>query len=144
MVTALSGTAVERAHARPNPYKGLRAFDEPDAPDFFGRDTLVDEILARLGDCGLRGRLVLVVGGSGSGKSSVVRAGLLPRVRGGGAPGSASWFVAAMVPGASPFKELAESLRRIAVGRTRGLADEMAASEQGIDRVVRRIVPDRG
>lgn len=63
---------------RPNPYKGLRAFDESDAEDFFGRDAVADEIVARLARAGRAGRLVLVVGGSGSGKSSVVRAGVLP------------------------------------------------------------------
>ena len=59
-----------------------------DAADFFGRDALVDEVLARLRRRRARGRLVLVVGGSGTGKSSVVRAGLLPRVRRGEVPGS--------------------------------------------------------
>jgi WD40 repeat protein/DNA-binding SARP family transcriptional activator len=144
VVAALSGEVAEPVSERPNPYKGLRAFDEPDAEDFFGRDELVDEILARLAGGGPWRRLVLVVGGSGSGKSSLVRAGLLPRVRGGAAGGSDRWFVAAMVPGASPFKELAESLRRVAVAETGDLAGELAASERGIDRVVHRIVPQGG
>ncbi len=144
VVAALSGQVGGPAYERPNPYKGLRAFDEPDAEDFFGRDGLVDEVLVRLAGGGPRGRLVLVVGGSGSGKSSLVRAGLLPRVRRGAGGGSERWFVAAMVPGASPFKELAESLRRVAVVETDGLAEELAASERGIDRVVRRIVPEGG
>jgi WD40 repeat protein/DNA-binding SARP family transcriptional activator len=143
-VAALSSEVAEPFYERPNPYKGLRAFDEPDAADFFGRDGLVDEVLARLAGGTLRGRLVLIVGGSGSGKSSLVRAGLLPRVRRGAAGGSERWFVAAMVPGASPFKELAESLRRVAVVEGGGLAEELAASEKGIDRVVRRMVPEGG
>jgi len=144
VVAALSGEVGGPVYERANPYKGLRAFDEPDAEDFFGRDGLVDEILARLAGGGPRGRLVLVVGGSGSGKSSLVRAGLLPRVRQGAGGGSERWFVAGMVPGGSPFKELAESLRRVAVVETGGLAGELAASVQGIDRVVRRIVPEGG
>ena len=120
LVAALTGDAMPSARRPlPNPYKGLRAFDEADAADFFGRDDLVDEILARLAGDDLRGRLVLVVGGSGTGKSSVVRAGLLPRVRRGDVPGSRHWFVTTMLPGSSPFKELAESLRRVAVGRDR-------------------------
>ena len=135
----------ERARLRtPNPYKGLRAFDEPDAEDFFGRDGLVDEVLARLAGGGPRGRLVLLVGGSGSGKSSLVRAGLLPRVRGGAAGESERWFVATMVPGASPFKALAESLRRVAVVESHRLAEELAGGEQGIDRVLRRMLPEGG
>jgi hypothetical protein len=144
VVAALSGEMGGPVYEPPNPYKGLRAFDEPDADDFFGRDGLVDEVLARLAGGGPRGRLVLVVGGSGSGKSSLVRAGLLPQVRRGAGGGSEHWFVAAMVPGASPFKELAESLRRVAVVETGDLAGELAASEQGIDRVVHRIVPGGG
>ena len=144
VVAALSDEVGEPVYERPNPYKGLRAFDEPDVEDFFGRDGLVDEILARLAGGGTRGRLVLVVGGSGSGKSSLVRAGLLPRVRQGAGGGSERWFVAAMVPGASPFKELAESLRRVAVVEPVDLAGELAASEQGIDRVVHRLVPGGG
>ncbi len=131
-------------HEQSNPYKGLRAFDEPDAADFFGRDALVDEVLAHLAADGMRGRLVLVVGGSGSGKSSVVRAGVVPCVRQGGVPGSERWFVAAMVPGASPFAELAEALRLVAVGGADGLAAELAADERAIARVVRRIVPGDG
>jgi WD40 repeat protein/energy-coupling factor transporter ATP-binding protein EcfA2 len=144
VVTALVGETRRPLHERPNPYKALRAFDEPDADDFFGRDSLIDEILARLSLSGPAGRLVLVVGGSGSGKSSLVRAGLLPRLRRGGAAGSAQWFVAAMVPGASPFEELAEALRRVAVIGSDGLAQELAGGEDAVDRVLRRIVPDGG
>ena len=55
-----------------NPFKGLHAFQESDAEDFFGRDRFVADVLRRLGD-GVR--LVALVGPSGSGKSSVVRAG---------------------------------------------------------------------
>jgi WD40 repeat protein/DNA-binding SARP family transcriptional activator len=144
LVAALTGAASADDQARPNPYKGLRAFDEVDAADFFGRADVVDELLARLRHDDLRGRLVLVVGGSGTGKSSVVRAGLLPRVRGGDLPGSRRWFVTTMLPGSSPFKELAESLRRVAVVETAGLAERLAEDPGGIDRVLRRLVPEGG
>lgn len=144
LLESLTGAEPPAETARPNPYKGLRAFYEADTVDFFGRADLVDEILARLRHDDLRGRLVLVVGGSGSGKSSVVRAGLLPRVRRGGVPGSSRWFVTTMLPGSSPFKELAESLRRVAVAETSGLADMLAEDEAGVDRVLRRLVPGDG
>ena len=143
LVAALTGARPAGGETRLNPYKGLRAFDEADAADFFGRTDLVDEILGRLGHDDLPGRLVLVVGGSGTGKSSVVRAGLLPRVRQGDVPGSRQWFVTTMLPGSSPFKELAESLRRVAVADTAGLVDELAEAG-GIDRVLRRLVPEDG
>ena len=144
LVAALTGAATAVDEPRPNPYKGLRAFDEEDAADFFGRTDVVDELLARLRCDGLRGRLVLVVGGSGTGKSSVVRAGLLPRVRRGELPGSQQWFVTTMLPGSSPFKELAESLRRVAVAETAGLAEQLAGDHGAIDRVLRRLVPEGG
>jgi DNA-binding SARP family transcriptional activator len=64
-----------------NPYKGLRAFQEADAPDFFGRETLTQQLLARLAEDGPYSRFLAVVGPSGCGKSSVVRAGLVPALR---------------------------------------------------------------
>ena len=128
----------------PNPYKGLRAFDEVDAADYFGRGDLVEEILDRLGHRGLLGRFVLVVGGSGTGKSSLVRAGVLPRVRRGQVAGSEEWFITTMFPGSSPFQALAESLRRVTVTESAGLADRLAEDPGAIDRVLRDLVPEDG
>ena len=67
-----------------NPFKGLHAFREADADDFFGRDRLVADVVARVGD---GARLVALVGPSGSGKSSVVRAGVVPALRKGAVAG---------------------------------------------------------
>jgi tetratricopeptide (TPR) repeat protein len=64
-----------------NPWLGLKAYGREDASLFFGRERVVEEILARLLDPG-RPPLLAVVGASGTGKSSVVRAGLLPRLEG--------------------------------------------------------------
>ncbi len=83
-----------------NPYKGLRPFDEGDAEDFFGREHLVATIEQRI----VTERFVIVVGPSGSGKSSAIRAGLVPRMREQG------WFVATMRPGANPVDALADAL----------------------------------
>ena len=69
------------------PFKGLASFEVADAPYFFGRERLVAELVARLVGAPLLG----VVGPSGSGKSSVVRAGLLPALAGGVLPGSEDW-----------------------------------------------------
>jgi DNA-binding SARP family transcriptional activator/WD40 repeat protein/tRNA A-37 threonylcarbamoyl transferase component Bud32 len=140
LLAALSGEDVSEAPAPANPYKGLRAFNEADAADFFGRTALVDEMLGRLRRDDLVGRVLLVVGGSGTGKSSVVRAGLLPRVRRGELPGSDRWFVTTMLPGSAPFKELSVALRRVAVTESAGLPEELSR-EGGIDAVVRRVVP---
>ena len=73
-----------------NPYKGLRAFREQDADDYFGRNVLVDELLGALAD---GSRLVTLVGPSGSGKSSVIDAGLIPALRGGRLPVSGGLVV---------------------------------------------------
>jgi DNA-binding SARP family transcriptional activator/ABC-type glycerol-3-phosphate transport system substrate-binding protein len=95
-----------------NPFKGLRPFDEADAADFFGREALIERLLERLADVARGDGLLTLVGPSGSGKSSVVRAGLLPAIRRGALPGSQDWRVATMAPGGRPFAELAAALER--------------------------------
>ena len=90
-----------------NPYKGLRPFTEQDTDDFFGRDTLVSELLESLG---AGTRLVALVGPSGCGKSSLLNAGLIPALRAGALPGSAEWSIAAMMPGGHPFEQLERAL----------------------------------
>jgi DNA-binding SARP family transcriptional activator/WD40 repeat protein len=98
-----------------NPYRGLRAFTEVDQSVFFGRDEVLDELIERLARTGADGRFVVAIGASGSGKSSVVRAGLLPKLRTGGLPGSEGWLLATMAPGADPFGELDAALRSVAM-----------------------------
>ena len=95
------------------PYKGLASFEAEDQARFFGRSALVAELVARVG----RDRFVAVVGPSGSGKSSVVRAGVLAALRGGALPGSESWPTVVMTPGARPLVELAAALAPV-VGAT--------------------------
>ena len=93
---------VATASADVCPYKGLAAFQLDDGPLFFGRSRVIDELLARLTRTG-----VLVLGGaSGSGKSSVLRAGLVPRLHAGALPGSQHWPIVVMTPGADPLGEL--------------------------------------
>ncbi|HEX6300193.1 MAG TPA: BTAD domain-containing putative transcriptional regulator [Acidimicrobiia bacterium] len=99
---------------RRNPYKGLEPFDETDTADFYGRDDVVDSLLGAVASRGL----VAVVGASGSGKSSVVRAGLVPALRDGAIAGSEEWFIVTMVPGTDPFDEFHIGLRDAAVGST--------------------------
>ncbi len=64
------------------PYQGLQYYDENDADRFFGRETLVAKIVGRLANS----RFLTVIGASGSGKSSVVRAGVIPALRRGDSP----------------------------------------------------------
>lgn len=128
-----------------NPYLGLRAFDEADAGRFFGRSRLVTELVQRMSsDDVLVSRSLIVVGPSGSGKSSVVRAGLLPALRDGAVPGSGSWFTTTMVPGVDPFESLEAALLRIAVNPPVSLLDQLRDGPRGILRAARRCLPDEG
>ncbi len=122
-----------------NPYKGLRAFTEADASDFFGRQRLTERLLGRLADPAQR--FLAIVGPSGSGKSSVVRAGLLAAVRRGDLPGSERWFIAEMTPGTDPFEELETALLRVAVNPPATLVEQLVRDQRGIARAVRRILP---
>lgn len=89
------------------PYMGLEAFDEASSTLFFGRQRLVAELITRLDEQ----RLVAVVGPSGSGKSSVVRAGLVPALKAGALPGSETWrYVGPIVPGSDPLEALAQAI----------------------------------
>lgn len=92
-----------------HPYPGLRPFGEDEAHLFFGREEHVDELLEKLRS----NRFVAVVGTSGSGKSSLVFAGLFPALD-GGALGT-EWRIASMRPGRGPFGNLARALRDSAV-----------------------------
>lgn len=90
-----------------NPFPGLRPFEADEAHLFFGRDSQSSEIIARL----QQRRFVAVVGTSGSGKSSLVRAGLLPLLEGGFMADAGSlWRIAVMRPGADPIAQLAKAL----------------------------------
>ncbi len=106
-----------------NPFPGLRPFEDSadDVAVFFGRDTQVDELLSRL----QHRRFVGVVGQSGCGKSSLVRAGLLPALRGGFMAGAGSrWRIAVMRPGSAPVEGLAHALE--ASGALEKVADDGA------------------
>ena len=103
-----------------NPYKGLRAFTGSDAHDFFGRESLIQDLIQTLQEAlisepqaGRSQRLLAVLGASGSGKSSVVMAGVLPRLQNGVLLGSSQWlYLEPMKPGAHPLEALAVALTR--------------------------------
>ncbi len=107
-VRALSGPATPTRVAAEGvcPFKGLASFEPVDADYFFGRERLVAELVARLVGAGFLG----IVGPSGSGKSSVLRAGLLPALAGGVLPGSAAWRRLLLRPGERPLEELRRAL----------------------------------
>jgi hypothetical protein len=125
-----------------HPYKGLRAFGEGDAQDFFGREALLQQLLIRLGEGGELSRFLTVVGPSGSGKSSVVKAGLIPALRRGALPGSEKWFIVEMMPGVHPLEELEAALLRVAVNPPASLIEQFQQDSRGLIRAVRRSLPD--
>lgn len=125
-----------------NPYKGLRAFQEADADDFYGREDLIDSLLARMRDDGVQSRFLAVVGPSGSGKSSVVKAGLIPRLRKGDINGSEDWYIVEKLPGRFPMEELEAALLRIAINPPDSLLKQMVEDERGLARAVKRVLPD--
>ena len=86
--------------------------------------------------------MLAVVGPSGSGKSSLVRAGLIPAIRQGGGRGSERWFVTTMIPGEQPFEALETALLRVAVNPPASLLEQLRDGERGVLRGARRILPD--
>jgi WD40 repeat protein/DNA-binding SARP family transcriptional activator len=100
-----------------NPYKGLRAFGPADAPDFFGRGALVDEIVARVAE----GPLVVVTGASGSGKSSAVLAGAVPRL----VEAHPSWALVTSSPGSRPLASLLAAIGDVVGGVVGARGDDL-------------------
>ncbi|NUM47616.1 MAG: protein kinase, partial [Anaerolineales bacterium] len=127
-----------------NPYKGIEAFDEADAEIFFGRENLVQNLLERMREMGEYANFLAVVGPSGSGKSSVVKAGLLPALRQGALPGSENWFIVKITPSLHPLEELEDALVRIAVTQPPDLVEWMKKDERGLVRAARSIMPKGG
>jgi WD40 repeat protein len=132
-----------------NPYKGLLAFQETDGDRFFGRDLQINELWEKfrsLHEQESAARLLTIYGPSGSGKSSLARAGLIPELARQPLPGGERARVAVLVPGSHPLESLATVLARIAtndltpVSKTREFATELAqANTEGIYDGLRRI-----
>ena len=101
-----------------NPYKGLRPFTQRDVADFFGREAVVEKVVELVSslvtDQPARSstRLLTILGPSGVGKSSLVMAGLLPKLQEGAVPGSKDWmYLDPLVPGKHPLEALASTLK---------------------------------
>ena len=98
------------------PYPGLAPFGPQDADRFFGRQQLTAVVVTRLAGQLTRPGLLMVLGSSGSGKSSLLRAALLPAIAAGAlpVPGSQSWPLVLMTPGRRPLLELAIRIAALA------------------------------
>ena len=89
----------------PCPYRGLEAFTSNEY--YYGRESVIDELLMHLKR---DDKLVAIVGPSGSGKSSVILGGLLPRLKQNAIPGSQYWQYRVMVPGVQPMVSFAQMM----------------------------------
>ncbi len=105
------------------PYRGLLPYGENDAEVFFGRERLAAQLATRVS----RGGLVIVTGTSGAGKSSLLRAGLLPVLaRGQQVPGSSRWLRVVMTPTKDPLTELAVRLAALGGKDSDAIRDGLA------------------
>lgn len=129
-----------------SPFPGLKSFDERHERVYFGRSREVAQVLKRLA----ARRLQVIVGASGSGKSSLVKAGVLPRLRDNALPPSARWHRVIMRPTHQPFLALAEALIRsvpalrgdpvFLVERCEALARTLQAAPENLDRTLRGVL----
>ncbi len=133
----------EAPQAGAAPYQGLRFFDVQDADRFFGRAQLTDELLQML-----RSRQFLViVGASGSGKSSLARAGLIPALQAGGTiAGSERWLYHWLTPTAHPIKALAARLTAAeqSVTAQATLMDDLYKESRSLDLIAQRLAAAAG
>ncbi len=130
------------------PFMGLQYFDERDADLYYGRESLTARLVAQLNDL-QAARFLAVVGASGSGKSSLVRAGLVPAIRKGEklADGSTPprwshrWLVHVITPTAHPLESLATSLTREggSVSTTAALIDDLGRDPRSLHLYARRM-----
>lgn len=143
--TVLGAVPIPTSEFQPeNPYKGLRAFKAVDHEDYFGQEKLIDKLLKRIGEAGDNARFLAVIGPSGSGKSSLVKAGLIPAIWRGELPSSERWFVAEMLPGSHPLDELEIALTQVAANQTGNLREHLQRDERGLIRAAQLILPDDG
>jgi class 3 adenylate cyclase/WD40 repeat protein len=117
------------------PYKGLEPYDAADADLFFGRERLVAELTSRL----VGSPFLAIVGASGSGKSSVIEAGLLPSLAAGALPSSDTWAQVSMRPGDQPSATLSQALCQ----RFDGLCDEPIGADEAMTKAL-AILPHGG
>lgn len=146
--------AAERVHEKPPapgepPYKGLSHFDVADGDLFFGREQLTGRLVDRLRE---QPSIAVVVGPSGSGKSSIVRAGLIPALKRGEPlaggnllpEGSPEWAIRVLTPTARPVEALATSLGRhsSSLAETASLMDDLTRDPRCLHLAVSRVLQE--
>ncbi|MBK8031307.1 MAG: protein kinase [Chloroflexi bacterium] len=127
-----------------NPDKGLRAVKSGDYADYFGQEKLIDKLVKRLSETGEQHRFLAVIGPSGSGKSSLVKAGLIPALWRGAVPDSEHWYIAEMLPSSHPLDELEVALTRIAATQAHHVRDHLERDARGLIRAAQIVLPEDG
>jgi WD40 repeat protein/serine/threonine protein kinase len=127
-----------------NPYKGLLAFQSADYQEFFGREKLTAALIKKIGETGEYSRFTAIVGPSGSGKSSLVKAGVIPALWRGDLKGAEKWYIAEMTPGSRPLDELEIALTRVAAQHAADLHDHLHRDPYGLLRAAGLILPNDG
>jgi len=123
------------------PYKGLLRFEPEDAEWYFGRERLVADLLAGVASASCVG----VIGASGSGKSSLTRAGLVAALRDDSLPGSASWPQLLITPGSDPMLELARALAPVSHAASADhVRDQLLDDPESISAFAARAADGRG
>jgi WD40 repeat protein len=133
---ALAGPPGERGAHEPDelcPYVGLRAFRPTEADNFFGRENLTEELFSRV----IADPFLAVFGASGSGKSSLLRAGLLPRIT------ARNWPVLVFAPGAHPLEQTAVRLAAWCGGSATALYRDLTTDPRALHLTVLQELPDR-
>jgi hypothetical protein len=145
LIRALEGIAEAPPPSNVCPYRDLRSFREEDGALFFGRDEAIEAIVAKVD----RADFAAIVGPSGSGKSSVAVAGVLPRLR-RRRPPAPVWDGVTFTPGMHPWRSLADALvpllepdlsgvERIAKG---GMLSDALQAENGIASTVAHLLAE--
>lgn len=132
--------------AIPNPFKGLESFQQTDAAFFFGRENLVRKAIKNMQRPD-NAHFLPVIGASGSGKSSLVRAGVIPQLRQGAIAGSEKWRLAILSPGEHPINALAVRLAPFLESQdASGIERALRESPRGLgditDSILRGTSPD--
>jgi len=137
-----AGVARMRRAVIDSPYRGLKAFEEQDAAFFFGREAATTALLERM-SWQLEGKnLLLVSGVSGVGKSSLLRAGVLPQIRKAGlagAPEAATWPCLVLTPTRAPLDELALRVGLLAGSDAAGVRRGLDADPAGFALTARQV-----
>ena len=141
LITQISTTLQPKSFDGRCPYKGLDVFEEEDAEMFFGREKLVDDLVSRIKES----RTLFVTGPSGSGKSSLVRAGLIHTLKQGVIKelDSDHWLYATMKPGRDPIEAMAGAFSRLKSPELGDYFQKNAAKPESLHKCAESVLTER-